>query len=114
MNFYIAKIVFGIEVNKESYSRQFEEKLVLIKDLDIKKAYKKALVLGSREESEFVNQNGHLIRWKMEGISHISKLMNISEETEIFSELKDDYSEEQARILKHRIAIISKKFISVS
>jgi hypothetical protein len=114
MNFYIAKMVFRIEVDREDDIRQFEEKIILVKAPDSKKAFEKTISMGLKEESEFVNANGHLIRWKLEGITHISKLMNISEETEIFSELKDDYSDEQTDIIRKRIDIVSKKFININ
>ncbi len=112
MNFYIAKLVFRIEVLNEPLKDQYEEKLIWIKAADLKQAYIKSIELAGKDEIEFINANHHHIRWKLAGITHLSQTGSLNDDMELFSEIKEAYTENETHILQRRAEDISKQFIN--
>ncbi len=110
---YIAKIVFCIEVLNVDRKMQFEEKLITIQATDLRSAYMRAVADARLSEIEFINANQHRIRWKLLGITHICPMANTNESTELYSEIKEEYTESERYAIKCRIEAMGLKFASL-
>jgi hypothetical protein len=109
MKYYIAKLIFEIEVLNEKRKIQYEEKLVCVKGPDTASAYKKATTLAKQHETAFINGNHHHIQWKLLGITNLFPLNRFEENLELYSEIKED-GEIDASMLVKRADFILKRF----
>lgn len=103
MQYFTSKLQFSIKIIAESLANQFEEMTVLIIANNKQEAYDKAMLLGKSNEDEFVNNNHNKVLWQFEGITHLFQIPEPNHGTILFSELKDDYSEDQLLVLRQRI-----------
>jgi hypothetical protein len=110
MHTYIAKLVFRIEVLNEKHRNQYEEKFIAVKAHDTELAYIKSIELAYQSETEFINENRHHLRWSFIGITHLFPIGELSENSELFSEIKENYTENETRVLAERIHYISNQF----
>jgi hypothetical protein len=113
MNTYIAKLVFQIEVLNEKRKDQYEEKLMIVKAHDKELAYIKSLDIAYKSETEFINANQHRLRWNFIGITHLFPISELSENSELFSEIKENYTENEIEVLSGRVHYISNQFASL-
>lgn len=65
-------------------------------DYDWDKAFQKALEIGRRQEEEYINMDGQIVKWKLKEIISLDVIQKLSPAgTEIYSEpvwFKDDES----------------------
>jgi hypothetical protein len=113
-NTYIAKLVFQIEVLNEKRKDQYEEKLMIVKAHDKELAYIKSLDIAYKSETEFINANHHHLRWSFIGITHLFPVSELSENSELFSEIKESYTETEIKVLSERVNYISNQFAVIS
>jgi len=107
MNFYLVKIVFISEVQGFNTKKQYEEKLLCLKAMDKKDAYLKTVEYAQKEEIDFINAHHHNIQWKFEGVTYISKINDINHLIELYSEVKEEYSDIDTLIIKQQASRIN-------
>lgn len=74
MNWYIAKIVFNININYGSQQTQFDVQLRIIEAINKNEAYSKACSMGKGEEMVFKNEDGNLVDWKFIDVAEVHDL----------------------------------------
>lgn len=85
MQWYLAKIIFNIQVGNKKSTSQFDEQLRLILAIDYNEALYKAKQLGRKEETSFINGNRNEVIWKFIDVAELSPLIGIKDGTEIYS-----------------------------
>lgn len=71
MNWYIAKLVFNIDIDNGKNNSQFDEQWRLIEALSPEEAYFKARTLGKEEEDSFVNTMQKHVKWEFIDVPEI-------------------------------------------
>ncbi len=87
MNWYIAKIVFGITAQNTEHKPQFDEQLRLVSADSQEEAFMKARIIGLREEDAFVNDRNNVVRWEFINVADITRLEKIEDGAEIYSRI---------------------------
>ena len=90
MNWYIAKIIFNIQLNNGINHSQFDEQLRLIEAAGPADAFSKARLLGKEEENRFKNENGEDVTWKFIDVADIQQLNELQHGTEVYSFTHED------------------------
>ncbi len=85
MNWYIAKIVFNIDVNDGENQKQFDEQLRLIAAQSKPEAYFKASTIGKTEEENFVSANKKSIAWRFIDVAELHEVSEMKDCMEIYS-----------------------------
>lgn len=104
MHHFISKLQFRIKISSESLANQFEEMTVLIIANSKPEALAKAIAIGHENEDEFINHNQNKVYWKFEGVTHLFQIPEPNHGSILFSELRDDYTEDQMLVLQQRIS----------
>lgn len=87
MNWYVAKVVFRIN---HSGKPQFDEHLRLISASNYEEAFKKARLLGIREEDYFLDNNLHPVRWEFVNVSDLYPLDGLADGVELHSAIREE------------------------
>ncbi|MES2619056.1 MAG: DUF4288 domain-containing protein [Bacteroidota bacterium] len=111
---YICKLQFRIVVSNASLIEQFEEQLIVVYGDSREEAYQNGLNAGKQTEDEFVNENQNYVRWELIGITHLFQLNSMQEGAVLFSELRDDYSDQQQQVINNRINRLQQQFTALS
>ena len=64
MKSFLAKIVFNICIDAGENKNQFDEQVRFINATNKEDAFFKAKLIGKKEETVFVNDNGKTVHWK--------------------------------------------------
>ena len=107
MNWYIAKIVFNIDINNGANQSQFDEQFRLIESANLEDALAKGRDLGKKEETVFLNNKGETVHWNFIDVADLQPLQNLSHGTEIYS---STYVDEES---KDYINFIRQKALSI-
>lgn len=89
MNWYLSKLVFRIICGDGNHMAQFDEQLRLITASSKEEAFQKALLLGTREEDSFFNNDQQLVQWKFISISDLYQLNELIDGAEIYSRIDE-------------------------
>ncbi len=87
MNWYIAKIIFGITAQNTEHKPQFDEQLRLVMANSQEEAFMKARIIGIREEDAFVNDRNNVVKWEFINVADITHLEKIEDGAEIYSRI---------------------------
>lgn len=85
MNWYIAKLIFNININNGENQSQFDEQLRLISANDSNEAYYKAQLIGNIENEIIETENKNNINWQFIDIAEIVLLTEIKDGMELYS-----------------------------
>lgn len=85
MKWYLAKIIFNININEGYNQSQFDEQWRIIEATDQNMALEKAINIGKCEEQIFANQNNENIHWKFIDVMELSELPELIDGAEIYS-----------------------------
>ena len=85
MKWYLAKLVFSIDVSESTVKSEFDEQFRLIKASSEEEAYYKAKNLGKSLQSSFYNVNNKLINWRFIDASELNPINELSDGVEIYS-----------------------------
>jgi hypothetical protein len=88
MNWYISKIVFGINV-ENNQTQQFDEQLRLIQADSSEEAFLKARMIGLGEEDSFINDKNARIKWEFINVSELLPIKNLEDGVEIYSRIHE-------------------------
>lgn len=88
MNWYIAKIVFGI-TTEASHKQQFDEQLRLICGEDMEEAFLKARTIGLSEEDSFLNARNNRVQWEFINVSELTPVKNLEDGVEVYSRIHE-------------------------
>ncbi|MBN9350961.1 MAG: DUF4288 domain-containing protein [Chitinophagaceae bacterium] len=92
MNWYISKVVYRIVCGNGNHTPQFDEQLRLIEAEDDLHAFQKARLLGEKEEDSFQNDKGKPVIWKFIDVQELFLLSELSDGTELYSQIKEEDS----------------------
>ena len=107
MNWYLAKIVFNIDIENGKNNSQFDEQLRMIKAESTDEAFFKARALGKREEQSFVNAKQRSVNWKFIDVSELQHLQDLSDGSEIYSCTHEaEEANEYISFVKHKAMVI--------
>lgn len=87
MNWYIAKIIFGIKAQNTVHKPQFDEQLRLISAASQEEAFLKARTIGIQQEDAFINDRNNLVKWEFINVADITQLDNIRDGVEVASRI---------------------------
>ena len=85
MNWYIAKLVFNINISNGKDDGQFDEQLRLIEAVSPSDAFFRARNIGRKEEDEFVNSNNETVSWTFIDVADIKAVPEFSHGTSVYS-----------------------------
>ena len=88
MNWYIAKIVFGITAENQE-KQQFDEQLRLIEAESQEEAFLKSRMIGLGEEDSFVNDKNKLVKWEFINVSELLPLRKLEDGMEVYSRIHE-------------------------
>lgn len=94
MNWYIAHLVFNIQVGADNKA-QFDEQVRLIQAHDAHEAFIKARLLGGREEYEFENNELQTVCWKFIDVVTINHIERFTDGMELCSRIEEIENPEQ-------------------
>ena len=85
MNWYLAKIIFGICLNENKQITQFDEQLRIISARNENEAFLKARMIGVREEDSFVNEKHRPVKWEFIDVAELSLVSELKDGIELYS-----------------------------
>ncbi len=85
MNWYLAKLVFSIDISESTVKAEFDEQFRLIKANSEEEAYYKAKSLGKSLQSSFYNANNKMVNWRFIDASELNLINELSDGVEIYS-----------------------------
>lgn len=110
MKWFVAKIVYNINLEKGMYAPEFDEQLRLIEANSKEEAFIKARALGKEgEESILMNDKRTTIYWEFIDVSELFEL-KISDGTEIYASTHEtDTANRYIHFIKERASILENK-----
>ena len=115
MNWYIAKIIFGICLDENKQTTQFDEQLRIISARDENVAFLKARMIGVREEDLFLNDENRMVKWQFIDVSELNQLNEWKDGMEIYSCIHErEESERYIHYVQQKAALIEGKFQTIS
>ena len=107
MNWYLAKMVFNIDIENGKNSSQFDEQLRMIKAETSDEAFFKARALGKREEEIFINKNKKVVNWKFIDVAEILPIQEVSDGLEIYSSTHETQeANDYISFVKHKAMVL--------
>ncbi|HEY3402324.1 MAG TPA: DUF4288 domain-containing protein [Ohtaekwangia sp.] len=88
MNWYIAKIVFGISAENQE-KKQFDEQLRLISADCQEEALLKARMIGLAEEDSFLNDRNQHVQWEFINVPELIPLKDLEDGMELYSNIRE-------------------------
>jgi hypothetical protein len=88
MNWYIAKIVFGIKAENQQ-TQQFDEQLRLIAAESQEEAFLKSRKIGLSEEDSFMNDNNTVVKWEFINVAELIPLKKLEDGMEVYSRIHE-------------------------
>lgn len=88
MNWYIAKIVFGITAENKD-TKQFDEQLRLIEAETQEEAFLKSRMIGLSEEDSFVNDKNKMVKWEFINVSELIPINRLEDGVEVYSRIHE-------------------------
>jgi Domain of unknown function (DUF4288) len=85
MKWYLAKIIFNININDGFNQRQFDEQLRLIEAHDFEEALQMATEIGIKEEKIFTNNKNETVHWKFIDVMELQIISEFKHGIEIYS-----------------------------
>lgn len=85
MNWYIAKLIFNINIDNGRDQSQFDEQLRLIAAKNSSEAYFKAQLIGNNEDEILKTETKNQIQWQFIDVSEITLLTEIKDGMELYS-----------------------------
>src|SRR5690606_7053715 len=86
MNWYIAKIIFGISSGSNRLN-QFDEQLRLIHADSLEEAFLKAKMIGLSEEDSFLNDKNNMVKWEFINVEDLLSVKNLEDGVELYSRI---------------------------
>lgn len=88
MNWYIAKIVFGIQ-SETAQKQQFDEQLRLIQAETQEEAFLKARTIGLAEEDSFLNDRNKTVKWEFINVPELIHVKKPEDGMELYSQIHE-------------------------
>ena len=89
MNWYLSKIIFRIICGDGDHTPQFDEQLRLIIAADEEEAFRKAMIIGEKEQDGFYNHEQKLVQWKFINVAELYKLSGMLDGAEVYSRIQE-------------------------
>ena len=86
MNWYIAKIIFGISAERRDLN-QFDEQFRLIQADNQEEAFLKARMIGLSEEDSFLNDNNKMVKWEFINVEELLPIRQLEDGVEVYSRI---------------------------
>ena len=104
MNWYLSKIIFRIICGDGDHTPQFDEQLRLINATEEEDAFRKAMVIGEREQDGFYNHEQKLVQWKFINVAELYKLSGLLDGAEVYSRIQEPDDPDRYIEFTHRKA----------
>jgi hypothetical protein len=88
MNWYIAKIIFGITAENQQ-KQQFDEQLRLIFADSQEEAFLKARMIGLAEEDSFLNDSDKMVKWEFINVAELIAIKKLEDGVELYSRIHE-------------------------
>jgi len=115
MNWFVAKIVYNINLEKGMYAPEFDEQLRLIEANSKDEAFIKARSLGKEgEESFLMNDKRTTIHWEFIDVAELFEL-KLNDGSEIYaSTLETETANKYIHFVKEKAALLANKNLAIS
>lgn len=115
MNWYIAKLVFNININDGRNNSQFDEQLRLIQASDPGSAFIKARSLGRNEQHSFLNKKEENVEWKFIDVADIQPLNELKHGAEVYASTHtDDQPEDYINFIRLKSLVIQSEELALA
>ncbi len=88
MKMYLAKLVFAVQTDGNTFSSEFDEQFRIIESPDREGAFYKARRIGGLEEETFINSGKQQTTWKFIDVTDIHSLSDSRDGEQIYSTSK--------------------------
>jgi hypothetical protein len=85
MKWYIAKLIFNIDINNGKDAKQFDEQLRLVSAKTNTEAYYKAQLIGNTEQANFISDNNTNVNWRFIDVAEVVLLNEIIDGMQLYS-----------------------------
>ena len=89
MSWYLAKVIFKIEIGPEGKASQFDEHLRLIQANSFEEAFVKARLIGITEEDNFMNDHQQSVKWEFVNVTELIPLKELRDGVEVYSQIHE-------------------------
>ncbi|MCZ4245737.1 DUF4288 domain-containing protein [Pedobacter punctiformis] len=108
MKWFAVNYVYQIICGEGKHTPQFNEQIRLIKEIDIKSAFKKAKMLATEYNSSFKNFLNENVIWEFVGVGGIAEIVEPGEGVEISSVILEPVSvKDYLEKIKHRNKLLT-------
>ncbi len=115
MSWFLAKIVFQIDINRGEHCTQFDESVRLVHAQSLSDAFHKARSFGKRDEDRFDNVHGQSVHWKFIDVSDVYELEALESGVEITSLThEEDQASFYIETVQQRARMIQQKHFLLS
>jgi hypothetical protein len=109
MNWYLAKLVFNINIDNGNNS-QFDIQTRLVHATSVESALFKARAIGKKHEESFVNSENNLVEWKFIDVTEIFSLNETKDGEELYSTTHEtEDPESYIKFVKDKSMVIQAK-----
>jgi hypothetical protein len=109
MNWYIAKLVFNIDIDYGKNNSQFDEQWRLIAAMSLEEAYFKARALGKEEEGSFINTMQKHVKWEFIDVPEI-QLQDLTDGHKVYSYTREAHeAEAYINFVRNKAMLFQKK-----
>lgn len=110
MDWFLAKLIFRIVCGNGNHTPQFDKQLRLIQAEDETEAFDKALAIGKKEQSSFLNQKESLVQWEFINVCELYRLSALIDGAELYSRVQEvDNADLYISIVNKKAAHIQEK-----
>lgn len=115
MKWFIAKIVFHININHGEHESQFDESVRLVEATSLNDAFHKARSIGKKEETTFFNKQLQEVQWKFIDVCDVYPLDNLRHGSEVFAFTHvDENHKDYIQHIRHKAIVIQNDAIILS
>ncbi len=113
MNWYLATLVFNINIDNGKHTSQFDEQVRLLQASSVEDAFYKAKYLGKQEEDSFTNSENQTVAWKFIDVADLHALQNVKDGQQLYSTTheKED-SGSFIELIRHKSMVIQTKSLT--
>ena len=99
---YLVKLTYQIKVD-EHHDHEFDEQVRVLKASSEQSAFEKSRMLGRKNETSFINENGKHVTWKFIDVNELISLNEKNSGDELFTRsITTDCPETYIQSIKHQ------------
>jgi len=85
MEKYLTKLIFNVNIDNGKDASQFDEQIRIIESHSLEDAFRKARVIGKKEEETFMDSQNKLVAWQFIDVSEVYPLDEVKDGGQVYS-----------------------------